>query len=157
MSFIYLFDSVEHYWIPRTERSLKRHFSLFIFLLGSKKTLAWISKWNRGHFVEIEEDLSHFNSEGVPLSDLYFLRCRWDYTQPWHLELAFVSRLFYSATFSVHLRFRHVELIQVVCDCWDRSDKLQKSNEIEFGGCYRAGWRMKNTQMQRKIVGIRYF
>ncbi|KAL7385586.1 hypothetical protein ABVT39_024768 [Epinephelus coioides] len=28
----------------------------------------------------------------------------------------------------VRLRFRHVELIQVVSDCWDRSDKPQKSD-----------------------------
>lgn len=39
----------------------------------------------------------------------------------------------------VRLRFRHVEVIQVVSDCWDRSDKPQKSDQIELGGCYRAG------------------
>ncbi|KAM3607248.1 uncharacterized protein V6R79_004126 [Siganus canaliculatus] len=94
---------------------------------------------NRSRLSELREVLCAFHLVGVVFAELLSVVVQSSSKTTLTVGVHTVIWLVLPSSICARLRFRHVELIQVVSDCWDRSDKPQKSDEIELGGCYRAG------------------
>lgn len=85
-------------------------------------------RWSRSHLSELRGILCPFHSAGVVFAELHSVAVQTSSSSALAVGVHTVVWPVLPSSICARLRFRHVELIQVVSDCWDRSDKPQKSD-----------------------------